>query len=254
MSISALEERAVVAEAVDEHEALRIEIDLVGVRGEVVLRLIVAFAVRRCTFLPLVRNSRIAARDLLQLRDAAAGHAAEVEHQRFDALVRLRGLDGIDEIAHQRFGALLAVRLGDRALERIAGELLDERALRCDHQRGLVRHDRNAGRQRREQRRGTAPAARCRCSTLRSASSARHDERRRMVERRHEAFHEPHQRHDSDAIDRAGGVVGDQHRAVRQHQQIDRATEHFIAAIEAGRERLVARRRASPSSFTRVMR
>ena len=42
----ALEERAVVTEAVDEHEPLRIEIDLVGLRGEVVLRLVEAFAVR----------------------------------------------------------------------------------------------------------------------------------------------------------------------------------------------------------------
>ena len=42
----AFEERAVVAVAFDQHEALRIEIDLIGVRGDVVLRLIVAFAER----------------------------------------------------------------------------------------------------------------------------------------------------------------------------------------------------------------
>ena len=144
----ALEERAVVTEAVDEHEALRIEIDLVGLRGDVVLRLVEAFAVREHL---LAAGAEVADRsgDLLQLGDAAARHVTEIEHQRFDALVGLRGLDGIDEIAHQRFSALLAVQLRNRAIEWIAGKLLDERALRRDHQRGLVRHDRNARRQRR---------------------------------------------------------------------------------------------------------
>ena len=168
----------------------------------------------------------------------------------------LRGFDRVDEIAHQRFGALLPVQLRDRAIERIAGELLDQRALRRNHQRGLVRHDRDAGRQ----RRGDA-----------EEQHQQHDQMQHLAQRIERAPHKAeeggngfHRRsveidasvrqRVGNAVDRAGGVVGEQHRAVLQHQQVDRPAEYFIAAIEAGGERLVLHGAALPSSFTRVMR
>ena len=137
-----LDEDAVVREAVDVGDALRVEVDLVGVRGEVVLRLVEVLA---------EGDDRLAAGaetidgsgDFLQLGGAAAVEAAEVEVQRADAVVVAGGIDRIDDVAQQRFGRRLAQGLGDRALERVAGELLDQRALRRDDERRLVRDERD---------------------------------------------------------------------------------------------------------------
>ena len=56
----------------------------------------------------------------------------------------------LDEIAQKRLGATLSVHFSDRAFERVARELLDHGALRRNHERGLVRHDRYARRQHRD--------------------------------------------------------------------------------------------------------
>ena len=79
------------------------------------------------------------ARDLggnfLQLAQARAGEAVEIEHDHFDAVVVARGTQRIDDVADERLLERRALRLGDRTLERVTGELIDERAARRDDQR-----------------------------------------------------------------------------------------------------------------------
>ena len=128
-----------IREAVDVEDSLGIEVDLVGTRSQIILGLVVQVAVGNHRLAALAERVDRAA-DFLQLGDARAVEAAEVEVQRTDALVVGRLLDRLDHVPQQGLGWLLAQELGDGALERVAAQLLDERPLRRDHQRRLVGH------------------------------------------------------------------------------------------------------------------
>ncbi len=64
------------------------------------------------------------------------------------------------EIPQQGLDVALAARLLDRALQRIAGQLLDQLALRLHQERGARRDARRAGAQQREEQPQTPAAAR----------------------------------------------------------------------------------------------
>ena len=93
-------------------------------------------------------EGRDGARELLQGRLAGAGHRVEFQHQRLDAPILLRRVDGVGHVAQQGLVLTETARLGDRAVERIAGALLDDLALGLDHERGFRRQARDAGAQR----------------------------------------------------------------------------------------------------------
>jgi hypothetical protein len=71
----------------------------------------------------------------LQLAQAGARKPVEPQHQRFDTLIVARRANRIDDVAQQRFLQLEALCLGERTLERVAGKLIDECALRRDDER-----------------------------------------------------------------------------------------------------------------------
>ena len=62
---------------------------------------------------------------------AGAAHVVGVDQQRGDVLVLRRRADRVGEVPQQRLRRLLALGLVDGALERLAGELLDDVALRA---------------------------------------------------------------------------------------------------------------------------
>ena len=137
-----LDEHAVAGEAVDVGDAVRIEVDLVGAGREVVLALVVEVAVGDDRLAALAEGLDCVGH-VPELGEAGPAHAAEIEVQRADALVVLAGLDRVDQVAQQCFARQLAQALGQRALERVTAQLLDDRSLRGDDQRGPVGHQRN---------------------------------------------------------------------------------------------------------------
>ena len=114
---------------------------------------------------------------LFHLRDAAAGHAAEIEHEHFDALVFLRRLDGVDQIAQQRFSALpwpyasaMARSNGSPASCSTSAPCGASTSAALCGTIGMLR------RQRRSDEPKNNTSSTMRCSTLRSASSAAPEE------------------------------------------------------------------------------
>jgi hypothetical protein len=146
-----LEIEPVVLVALDERDTARVEVDLVGVRREVILALIVVVG---------VRDDRLAARaepvdrfaQLGELGDPCTLEPAEVEVQRPDAVIVRGGFDRFDEVAQQRLRGLAPQTLRNRALDGIALELLDHGALGCNHECRVARHDRDRPRQHTPQR------------------------------------------------------------------------------------------------------
>ena len=141
-----LDERPVVRETAHEHRAHRVEVDLVGVGSEVILALLEVIAEgdhRLAGRTELVDRRR----NLLQLRETAPFEAADVEVERTDAVVVGSRLDGVNDVAQQRLGRLLVQRFRDGPLDRVAGQLLDDRSARVDDQRGLAGNERDGARE-----------------------------------------------------------------------------------------------------------
>ncbi len=143
------EVHAVIAETVHGHFAHGIEVYLAGLCRQIVLRLTEGVADRDHAF---AGDAKVAQRraDFLQLREARCAQFVEVQNNQLDARVRLCGRDRVRHVPEKgpRVGA--ARGLAERAPHRIAGELLDQLALRRNDERRGARHDRNGGMQRRE--------------------------------------------------------------------------------------------------------
>ncbi len=147
-----LEVSAVAVVAIDEHEAHRIEIDLIGLGGEVVTLL---------RELGAVGNHLLAAGAELaqgggELLQGGLGRAAEllqIERQHPDARVTRRRVDRVGQVPQQGLRVPLAARLLDRALDGLAAELLDQLSLGCHEQRRLCGDPRHAAAQQPEEER-----------------------------------------------------------------------------------------------------
>ena len=113
--------------------------DVVCLGREVVLIARVTIAHRDDTFAALLEASELAG-DLLQLAQTRARQPVEIEHDHFDALVVARGAEPVDDVAHERLLPGRTLRFGDRALERVAAQLIDQRALRRDDERRGIRN------------------------------------------------------------------------------------------------------------------
>ena len=69
-----------------------------------------------------------------ELGDTSAFHPAEIEVQRGDARIIASLADRLDQVTEQRLARHLSQGVGEGALDRVARELLDDRALRRNHQ------------------------------------------------------------------------------------------------------------------------
>jgi len=137
--------QAIAAEAFEQHAAIRIQVNLVGLRGEVILLLLHHRAVSD--------DLLAAAAEFPQRRAefAQRGKSGDIETigQQDDALDFRVGLGGVDyreQVAQLEFARVVVVgSLRQCALERRLAVLLDQRALHVQHQRGLVAQRRDAG-------------------------------------------------------------------------------------------------------------
>ena len=135
---------AIAAQALDQHAAHRVEVDLVGLRGQQVLRLVEGFA-EGDDLLAGAAQRGDGLGDLARRGVAAEGQAVHAQHHAFDALVALRGLEHAQHVAQLHLGgAVVADRLADGTAHRIERILLDQVALGVDHQRGALVHGQHA--------------------------------------------------------------------------------------------------------------
>ena len=102
-------------------------VDVVGLRREVVLIAREAVADGDDGLAALLEAAR-ARGYLLQLAQPRARQPVEIENDGLDALVVARGAQRVDDVAHERLLQRRALRSGDRALERVTGQLIDQRA------------------------------------------------------------------------------------------------------------------------------
>ena len=93
------------------------------------------------TGLPLSLKRPISRSDLLELAQARARHSVEIENDGLDALVVARGTQRVDDVAHERLLQRHSLRSSERALKRVAGQLIDEHAARLDDERGRSRYE-----------------------------------------------------------------------------------------------------------------
>src|SRR5690606_15341493 len=133
--------------AVDEHEAHRVHQDLVRLRREVVLIAVEPVSDREDALTALLERRDLLS-ELLELAQARAAQTIGLKDERLDAVVVLRGANRVDQVLEQRFPHLRALHFRERPLEWIARQLIDEHALRGDHQRRGVRHAGTGPRQR----------------------------------------------------------------------------------------------------------
>src|SRR6185312_15953823 len=132
-----LEIEGIAAEALDHHEPGGIEVDLVGLRREVVLILVEGGAVGD-DWLAARAELLDGARELLQHRLAGALHLVEIENQDADVFVRRGAANGIDEVPEQRLGTLLSLSVLDGPLNRVATQLLNEASLWLNDECGAI--------------------------------------------------------------------------------------------------------------------
>ena len=115
-------------------------VDFVGLGREVVLVARERVADRGDRLTALLERGELL-RELLELAQARAAQVVEIEHHTLDPAVGARGAQRVDHVAQRRLLDPGAASARERALERIAGELIDERALRRDHERGPARDE-----------------------------------------------------------------------------------------------------------------
>ena len=146
-----LEIAAVARESLDQHRAVRIEHDPVGVRGEKVLALR-HVARDRDDFLAGRAETVERIAELVQRRQAGAFDFVREQHEPLDARVLGGGVDHAQQIAQLHFPGLLAGKVAERAPRRIDRVLLDDAALRIEHQRRARLQHRTRAEHRREER------------------------------------------------------------------------------------------------------
>ncbi len=129
---------AVTAQAFQHHRAHRVQVDLVGLRGQQVLRLAQAVAVGH----DLLAGSAqvLQRRGHFAHRGETAGlQLVQAQRHALDLRIGLGRFQRADQIAQlDLLGALVAHGFGQRAADRIGAELLDQGAFRRDQQRGAV--------------------------------------------------------------------------------------------------------------------
>ena len=129
---------AVAAEAFEHDRPHRVQVDLVGLRGQQVLRLAHALAVGHQL---LAGGAQVLQRGghLTQRGETGRLQVVQLQHHAFDLLVFLGRLDHPQQIAQlDLLGAVVTHRLGQRAADRVGAELLDQAAFRRDHERRAV--------------------------------------------------------------------------------------------------------------------
>ncbi len=134
-----LVEQAVVRESRGHHPALRIEVDLVGMRRQVVLALVQAC---RPGEHRLARGAEAVERGahFAQGGETAGLQLVGPEHDAADAIVLGGGVDGAHEVAHLHLFHAVARHPAHGARERVGAVLLNQRPFRRQHQHGLVVH------------------------------------------------------------------------------------------------------------------
>ena len=129
---------AVAAQALQHQAAHRIEVNLVGLRGQQVLGLAEVLA-EGDDLLAGRAELRQRGGDFAQRGVAGGLQLVHAQQHALDLLVLLRRLDGAQQVAQLHFlGALVAQRLGQRAGGGIGGELLHQAAFRRQHEGGAL--------------------------------------------------------------------------------------------------------------------
>ena len=136
-----LEEHAIAVVAVEQHEAERIQVHLIGLGREVILVLQKIGSVRD-DLLAAVAERGDGSGEFLELGLAGAAHVIGIDDQHHDARIAGRGANRGGQVPQQRLRRALALRLVERTLDRLATELLDDIARRPHDQRGLIRQPR----------------------------------------------------------------------------------------------------------------
>ena len=139
----------------EQDEAHRVEVQLVGLGGEVILA-VEEITAARDHLLAAAAKFADGRGQLLEFRQPGAGQIVGLEEQRLHAPVGGGLADRVGEVGQQRLRGGLALRLAERALERLAGELLDDLAGRPQYQRAALRQPRDRAAQRRHQQRQQA--------------------------------------------------------------------------------------------------
>ena len=183
LSSALLEEHAVAVVAVDQHEAQRIQIDLIGLRGEVVLLLRELGAVgdRPSCRWRGTRGSRGASSSSVGWPPPV--ELVEVDGQHRDALVFGGGADRVGEVPQQRLGTALAARFlrpRARADRRSAARRSGPRAAITSA--AFARHVRHRHAQRADDETRRSPAAAAGAGTC-AAHPGRATVRRRIARR-----------------------------------------------------------------------
>ena len=129
---------AVTPQSFQHHAAHRVDVDLVGLRGQQVLRLAEVFA--ECHDLLAGGTQLGQRRRHFAHRGITAGlQAIHAQQHALDVLVFAGGVDGAHQIAQLHFLATLVAQcLGQRARDWVGTELLHQPAFRRDHQRGAL--------------------------------------------------------------------------------------------------------------------
>ena len=125
------------AESLQHNATHLVHQDLVGVRSQEVSILLVEVG-RGDDLLParFEINDRVS--QVLELGHPPPTEGVQIQDQGLDTVIVLAGLDRVDDVLEEGFRRHGATRLVDRALDRLAGELLDELPLRGDDERGGI--------------------------------------------------------------------------------------------------------------------
>jgi hypothetical protein len=131
---------AITAEAFEQQPAHRVEVDLVGLRGEQVLVLVETLA-ERDHLLAGRAQLRQRAGDFADRGIAGERHAIHAQEHALDPLVAFRRVERAQKVAQLHFlRTVVAEHARQRAAGRIAAVLLHQLAFRRDHQGGAARH------------------------------------------------------------------------------------------------------------------
>jgi hypothetical protein len=126
---------AVARQALEPDQAFRVQVDLIGVRGEVVLLLVHRVGVGH-DLLAGGPHPAYRARQLAQGGEADVADAVGTQGDALDTRIVGGAVERLDQIAQAHLGNGLALGAGDRARQRLDRELLDDVAHGLDVQRG----------------------------------------------------------------------------------------------------------------------